>query len=97
MRLIYIFVQVFKPNLTDMRKNLSYLIMFVVSAVCIMTSCKKSEKTVEPRITLNDGAAVEFSAEAGSKDFSFNTNVQWYISYEPEEWLSIQYSPIMIR
>lgn len=89
MRLIYIFVQVFKPNLTDMRKNLSYLIMFVVSAVCIMTSCKKSEKTVEPRITLNDGAAVEFSAEAGSKDFSFNTNVQWYISYEPEEWLSI--------
>ena len=74
-----------------MRKSLSIIVMIIVTAVFIMTSCKKNEiePVEEPQITLKDGSAVEFSAEADSKEFSFSTNVQWYISYEPVEWLDI--------
>ena len=65
--------------------------MIIVSSVFIMTSCKKNEVKPEekPQITISGVNTVEFFAEAGSKDFSFNTKVQWYISYEPEEWLAI--------
>ena len=71
-----------------MRTNLNMTAIAAVLAI-VTASCKKVETAEEPRITLGDGGPIELTSEESSQKFSFSTNEQWYIAYDPVNWLEI--------
>ena len=72
-----------------MNRHLSATAACVAGLLFAMTSCDKKEVSPEEGLTISGGTTVEFNAEAESRQLEFSCTEQWFITYEPVEWLDV--------